>query len=113
MKNEKQMPLQKIHAIWTVINDLTPYNGLRVFGIKGPLSENLLRQTLVLLQARHPFTRVSIVEQNDELYFTDENVGEIPIITDKIADTEKALNAKIEAELMHRFNDASLPLFRF
>ena len=107
------MPLQKIHAIWTVINDLTPYNGLRVFRINGPLSENLLRQALNLLQARHPFTRLSIVEQNEELYFTDENVGKIPIIVGQVANTEAAIRASIEAELMHRFDDASLPLFRF
>jgi hypothetical protein len=107
------MSLQKIHAIWTVINDLTPYNGLRVFRIKGSLSENVLRQAVDLLQKRHPFMRLSIVEQNDELYFNDENVGKIPIFVDSVEDNKMAISSKIETEIMHRFDDASLPLFRF
>ena len=107
------MPLQKIHAIWTVINDLTPYNGLRVFRIKGSLSENVLRQAVDLLQERHPFMRLSIVEQHDELYFNDENVGKIPILVGHLEDNEVAIRHKIEAEIMHRFDDVRLPLFRF
>ncbi|MGB1206320.1 MAG: phthiocerol/phthiodiolone dimycocerosyl transferase family protein [Chitinophagales bacterium] len=106
------MPLQKIHAIWTVINDLTPYNALRVFRIKGPLSESLLRKTLDLLQIRHPLTKISIVENRNELYFTDKNVGKIPLIVDKVENTAEAIRTKIEAEALHRFDDASLPLFR-
>jgi len=79
--------------------------------LEGILIPDLLKQSLKLVQQRHPMLQVYIVESEEELYFQSEGITEIPLqVIDKQDENEAIYIA--EKELHTKFTYGKNPLCR-
>ncbi|MBL9041443.1 MAG: hypothetical protein JNM83_07570 [Myxococcales bacterium] len=57
----------------------TRFNGVQVVTLRGPVDEDLLRQALLRLQARHPLLRVRLRGTDRQLSFSDADAAPLPL----------------------------------
>lgn len=77
MNNRKLVALEQ--AMEILNRSAGSYNVVTASRIKGPLSEELLRQALALVQRRHPRLNSRIVGSLDNLWFETEGTQKIPL----------------------------------
>ena len=100
-----------VENLFQIIHELGGMIDVNIVRLEGDIKPNVLQQALLLLQNRYPLLRVRIIAQEDEAYFSSENIQRIPLQV--ITKTKENQWLEIaQSELHQKFDKEFHPLCR-
>lgn len=104
--------LSSAETSWSISNEIAPINGVTFIKVKGPLTAELVREAIDVLQARHPLAQVRQVKKGGRFRFeTPSKIPPIPLAIHEIA-TAADHNKIVEFELDQPFDCENGPMMR-